>query len=146
MDAHLERHPPQPTAIRRIACAVDFGPNDHNTLEAAEDVAGKLDARLTLVHVTPSVEMYGPGGTRTNPDWQRLIVGSAKTRIDELRRELRTNADTQIASGDVPRALSAVATELNADLVVIGSRHSAGAWRSTGYGIICASRVPVLSV
>ncbi len=147
MGAHLRREsPPAQPSIRHVLCAVDFGPNDHATIAYAAELSAPFGARLTLTHITPSVEMYGPGGTHANPIWREQLVESAKARVAELRREVGVEAEVFIGSGDVAKTLSAAAIELGADLVVIGCRPSAGALRTNAYGIVCTSYVPVLSV
>jgi len=144
--AHQKEAPKAPLAIRHVLCAVDFSPNDRLAMEQAAQIAAAFGALLTLVHITPSVEMYGPGGTHESPSLQRALHESATRRIIELRQERGVEAETLIASGDVPEALSRVVRESQADLTVIGSRRSAGAWRTNAYGIVCRSRGPVLSV
>jgi nucleotide-binding universal stress UspA family protein len=51
-----------------------------------------------------------------------------------------------VSSGDVPKAMSQVAKEIKADVIIIGTRSRGGRMGSTGYGIIRESPVPVLNV
>jgi nucleotide-binding universal stress UspA family protein len=131
--------------IGHVMCAVDFGPADDHTMTRARDLATAFEARLTLVHVTPSIEMYGPGGVHIEPQWARALVGGATARLDELAHELGPTVKTIVVSGDVAHTLSRVAEDIAADVIIVGGGHSAGAWRSNAYGIICQSSVPVLS-
>jgi len=39
----------------------------------AAQMAAEFGARLTLAHVTASVEMWGPGGSYVNPKWKEEI-------------------------------------------------------------------------
>jgi nucleotide-binding universal stress UspA family protein len=47
-------------AIGHVLCAVDFSARDGVTSRSAAALADTFGARLTLAHVTPSVENYGP--------------------------------------------------------------------------------------
>jgi hypothetical protein len=52
--------------------------NARHPASLAAEMAVPVDAGLTLVHITASVEMYGPGGLYVNPEWKQTIVGIAK--------------------------------------------------------------------
>jgi nucleotide-binding universal stress UspA family protein len=144
--AHIEDVPGQPFAIRKVLCAVDFGPHSARTIQCAQDVATAFGAELTLAHATPGVEIYGPGGYHVLSEMKRELVGSATKQMAKFQQELSTKAAVVIGSGDVPKTLSQIAKQMNADLLVIGRRPSHGRLRASGYAIICESRIPVLSV
>jgi nucleotide-binding universal stress UspA family protein len=61
--AHVEELPQREFAIRNVLCAVDFGPRSQKTVSWAAQMAAEFGARLTLTHVTASVELWGPGGS-----------------------------------------------------------------------------------
>src|SRR5208282_2559190 len=75
--AHVEESPAQEFAIRNVLCAVDFGPRSHKTVSWAAQMAAEFGAHLTLAHVTPSVELWGPGGSYVVPGWKESLVGDA---------------------------------------------------------------------
>ena len=111
-------------------------------------MAAALDATLTLVHVTSSVEIYGPGGSHIDPVWRDEIVGFATEEIAKLQQDVGTKAEVIIDSGNVPELLSRAAEQTKADILVIGhipGRSHLGD-NGNGYGIIRASQIPVLSV
>ena len=111
-------------------------------------MAAAVDATLTLVHITSSVEIYGPGGSHVDPVWKERIVGSAATEIAKLQQDVGTKAEVIIDSGNVPELLNRAAERTKADLLVIGhipGRSHLGD-NGNGYGIIRASQIPVLSV
>jgi nucleotide-binding universal stress UspA family protein len=59
-------------------------------------------------------------------------------------------ADAELLVGFVPKQVAALAEEIDADLVVVGSRHLAGAKRllrgSTSHAMLDATKRPVLIV
>ena len=144
--AHVEQSPAQEFAIRNVLCAVDFGPRSQKTVSWAAQIADEFGARLTLTHVTGSVELWGPGGSYIVPKWKESFVTSASQQLADLQKEMNIKADVLIGSGDVPKVLSEVARQTNADLLVIACYPYGGNLRIHGYAIICAVPIPVLSV
>jgi nucleotide-binding universal stress UspA family protein len=145
-DAHVEELPVQEVAIRNVMCAVDFASYNHNSVSWALQMATEFGARLTLAHVTPGVELWGPGGSYVNQELKEIFVGYASKQMAELQQDLGIKADIFIGSGDVPKVLSQAAKQTNADLLVTGCRPYGGHLRTHGYAIICAVPIPVLSV
>ena len=146
--AHLEEAPAGEFSIRRMLCSVELNGQSRHTVSLAAGIAEAANAVLTLVHVTGSVEFYGPGGSRLDPAWKETIVGFAAKEIDTLQQEMGTNFDVIIESGDVPELLNRAAERTKADVLVIGhipGRSHLGD-NGNGYGIIRQSQIPVLSV
>jgi nucleotide-binding universal stress UspA family protein len=144
--AHLEESPLQHFAIRNILCAVDFGLRTEQTVWWATQMAAEFGARLTLAHVTSSVEFWGPGGSHIDQGWKDALVTDATRRMAQLQKSLNLNAEVFIGSGDVPKVLGQAATQTNADFLVTGCYPYGGHLRTNGYAIICAVPVPVLNV
>jgi nucleotide-binding universal stress UspA family protein len=146
--AHLEETPAREFSIRHVLCSVDLGPRSLHTATLAAEMAAAVDAKLTLVHITASVEVWGPGGSHVDPAWKETLVGIAIKEIAQLQREVGTQADVIIDSGNVPELLNRAAERAKADVLVLG--HSPGRSHlgdnGEGYGIIRESHVPVLSV
>jgi nucleotide-binding universal stress UspA family protein len=145
---HLEDAPARDFAVRRILCSVDLKPHNRHTLSRAAEMAAAFDAALTLVHVTSSVESFGPGGSLVNKEWQKTIVDIAAGEIAKLQADVGTKAEVIIDSGNVPQALNRAAEQTNADVLVIGHIPGRSHWgdNGNGYGIIRESLIPVLSV
>jgi nucleotide-binding universal stress UspA family protein len=144
--AHVEESPTQEFAIRNVLCAVDLGPRSHKALLWAAQMAAEFGARLTLAHVTASVELWGPGGSYVNPRWKQELVGDAAQQLARLQKDTSVKADVFIGSGDVPKVLSQAVKETKADLLVTECYPYGGNLRIHGYAIICAVPIPVLSV
>ncbi|MGD0280984.1 MAG: universal stress protein [Dissulfurispiraceae bacterium] len=145
-DAHVEESPMQGFAVRNVLCAVDFTTYNHKAVSWAVQMAAEFGARLTLAHVTPGVELWGPGGSYVNQELKEALVGNASQHIAEFQKDIGITADVFIGSGDVPKVLSQAAKQTKADLLVTGCRPYGGHLRTHGYAIICAVPIPVLSV
>jgi nucleotide-binding universal stress UspA family protein len=127
---------------------VDLSPHNRHTVSLAAEMAAAVDATLTLVHITASVEIWGPGGSRVDPEWKERTVGFATAQIAKLQQAVGTKAEVIIDSGNVPELLNRAAEKTKADVLVIGhipGRSHLGD-NGNGYGIIRASNIPVLSV
>lgn len=146
--AHVEEVPTRDFSVRNVLCAVDLGPHSRHTASQAALVAAEFGARLTIVHVTDSVEMYGPGGSHVLPDWKEALVGNATKEIAQLQQDAGTKAEVIIDSGNVHQALNKAAEQAKGDVLVIGHLPSGGhlGENGSGYAIIRESHIPVLSV
>jgi nucleotide-binding universal stress UspA family protein len=146
--AHLEEAPAREFSIRRVLCSVNLSPHSRHTLSGAAEMASALDATLTLVHITASVESFGPGGTHVNAEWKKTLVGIAAEEIARLQKDVGTKAEVIVDSGNVPQLLNQVAEQTKADVLVVGHIPGRSHWgdNGNGYGIIRESRIPVLSV
>jgi nucleotide-binding universal stress UspA family protein len=146
--AHLEEAPAGEFSIRRILCSVELEGHSRHTVSLAAEWAAAVDATLMLVHVTSSVEFFGPGGSYVDPVWKEKLVGIAAEEIAKLQQDVGTKAEVIIDSGNVPQALNLAAEKTKADVLVIGhipGRSHLGD-NGNGYGIIRESHIPVLSV
>ena len=146
--AHMEETREREWTLHNVLCAVDLNSHSLSTVSQAAQVAAEFGARLTLVHVTSSVETFGPGGSLIDPVWKEKIVGFATKEIAQLQQDAGTHAEVIIDSGDVNEALKRAAAQTKADLLVIGHLPSGGhlGENGSGYGIIRQSHIPVLSV
>ena len=147
-EAYTEEAPAREFAIRNVLCAVDLSHHSHNTVSRAAQIAAEFEARLTLVHITAGVEIYGPGGPRILPEWKEELVGYAAKEIAKLQQDAGTKAEVIIDSGDVHQLLNRAAEQSKGDLLVIGHFPPGGhlGTNHSGYGIIRESHIPVLSV
>lgn len=111
-------------------------------------MAAAVGATLTLVQITSSVEVYGPGGSHVDPARKEMIVGFAAEEIAKLQQNGGTKAEVIIDSGNVSELLNRAAEQTRADILVIGHKlgRSHLGDNGNGYGIIRESHIPVLSV
>jgi len=146
--AHIPDAPPDELrSFRKILCAVDFSPQSEKALKWASNFAGEFHAQLTAAHITPSLE---PRGEYFDPDWRGCLVQSAREQLEAMQKNAGTNADVFITdNNNIPLAISSAASELEADLVVIGRGSSSGILgrlRTNAYSIIRQSPCPVVSI
>jgi nucleotide-binding universal stress UspA family protein len=137
--SHLEAPWAAPLKIDHIICGIDLGPHSLQTLQCANHFATAFGAKLTLVHITPGMDMYLPA-----PEWRVSLDEKAKQEIEKLQDSAGTDAQVVIESGDISRQLNRAAIDLKADLLVVGRNPTY--LGGTGYGIIRESSIPVLSI
>ncbi len=147
MDRHRKTQESE-FAIRGVLCAVDLSPHSRKTVLSAAELAADFGARLTLVHVTPGAEAYGPGGYHVVPEWKDALVSYATQGMIKLQQDLQTAADVIVDNGNVPERLNHTAEQTKSDLLVIGRKPPGGhlGTNGGGYGIIRDARIPVLSL
>jgi universal stress protein A len=148
--------PDEARSFQKILCAVDFGPQSAKALEWASQFADEFHAELTIAHITPSSE--GRVGEYFNPEvhgrWametrQGEFVVRAREKLEAMQKSASANATVFIdSSNDIPQAVCSAASELKADLVVVGRGSSEGIerLRTKVYSIVRQSPCPVVSV
>ncbi len=141
-------------AIRHILVALDFNPISEHALTYAVDLAERLGARLTVLHVySLAVLMALDGEYLPTAEGASNKAGDAQKHLDAA---LLPFAGRKVAIHGVLRVGSAAeeicaqATELGADLVVVGT-HGRGALGrallgSVAQSVLHTSPVPVLTV
>jgi nucleotide-binding universal stress UspA family protein len=140
--------PDEIRSFRKILCAVDFNPQGEKALQWAAEFAGEFQAHLTVTHITPSLE--GRAGEYFDPEWRGLLARNAQEKITALQKSAGANADVIIADNNsIPQGVCSAASEVAADLLVIGrdTAHGLlGRLRTNAYSIIRQSPCPVVSV
>jgi nucleotide-binding universal stress UspA family protein len=144
--AHRQEKPSTAFTIKNILCAVELGRRSQQAASWAAQLAAEFGARLTLCNVTESVAIAAPGGSWVNPRYQQRIVDDASHRLRELQKDLSIKADLLIGSGGIPKVLSEMASQTEADLLVLDCYPYSGNLRLHGNAIIFTVPVPVLSV
>jgi nucleotide-binding universal stress UspA family protein len=144
--AHVKDVPVGQFAIRNVLCAVDFGPLSTKAISWAHEAAAEFGAKLTLAHVMPSMEIYGPGGYHALAEMKNELVNSAKAQMAHIQQEMGIQAGVFIGSGNVAKVVGQAAKETKADVIVVGARSLAGRFGDIGYAIIRESPVPVVSI
>ncbi len=135
---------------KHICCAVDFSEHSFAALRRAIELAGRLDAELTLVHVFP------PGQQMSLAHAERAL-GMAEERLlgrlGEWRalaeRELGREVRAQLLAGSPAREISRHASR-GMDLLVVGTRGPTGLGRlllgSVAERVVRDAPCPVLVV
>jgi nucleotide-binding universal stress UspA family protein len=147
--AHLESPAWHESAgIRKVMCAVDFGPQSGKTIHWASEFARALGAKLTVVHAVLETPPNLPD--RFAFQWHEESRAGASQRLHELLIDCETAADVLVVGdGDVPKSLARAAKANGADLLVVGrtvGERAAGRLGSQIYPIVCTAPCSVVSV
>lgn len=137
---------PAEGGVKHVLCGVTFSEHSRPTLTCAAKVAAEFQAKLTIAHVTPNVDLYGPGGTYADRGWQQELVRSAEELIAKVQAETGVKGEAAVGSGDPGAALSNIASQVGADLLVAGCHFGGGHLGANAQGILAESKIPVLSV
>jgi nucleotide-binding universal stress UspA family protein len=146
---HLADKPASdPAGIRRVMCAVNFGPQSAKAIRWAADFASAFGAKLTLVHAVHPTPPELP--ERYLASWHEEARWGADEKLHALLRESGIQAAVLVVDGAAtPKALGAAAQEQGAGLLVIARSCGSGMMRRLGsdaYDIICHSPCPVVTI
>jgi nucleotide-binding universal stress UspA family protein len=140
--------------IRHILVALDFNPLSEHALDYAVDLAEKIGARVTVVHVYSLAVLMALDGEYLP------TADSASNKAEEAQKQLdaalamfagrKVELHGVLRVGEASEEVCAQAKELGADLVVVGT-HGRGAigralLGSVAQSVLHASPVPVLTV
>jgi nucleotide-binding universal stress UspA family protein len=120
-----------PVRIEAVLCPTDFSPFSARALRHAVAVAGRSGARLKVAHVMPGLPAFA--GAAPLPDSVAALIPESRRRAEtELASfvapavEARVLVETEVREGEPWRELRAIAEELPADLVVMGTHGRSG--------------------
>lgn len=140
--------------IRHILVALDFNPISEHALDYAVDLAEKIGARVTVLHVySLAVLMALDGEYLPTADSAAHKAADAQRQLDAaLAVFAGRKAEIQgvLRVGEAAEEVCAQAKELGADLVVVGTHGRGVLGRallgSVAQSVLHASPVPVLTV
>jgi universal stress protein A len=144
--------------MKTLLVAHDFSAPAARALALAAELADKLGATLHVVHVHPDV-YDGHGEPALGIPWPtpgqeerylRFLDGELQGAVTAVAPALGERAKRHVLRGDPVLRLIALAKELPADLICVGSTGRSGVERvllgSTSQSLIRKSPVPVLTV
>ncbi|MEI9941905.1 MAG: universal stress protein [Pseudomonadota bacterium] len=137
----------------KILVATDFSNSSQRALELALGIAEKFNAELTLVHSWEAPN-YSYGGSLYLPvDLIAPIERAAVARLEEATTQLKLRfpaAKSLLRAGVPWEEVLGAATQVNADLIVMGTHGRRGLERallgSVAEKVVRMSPVPVLTV
>ena len=140
--------------IRRILVATDFTETSERALEFGIELARKFDAATTLVHVYQIPAMgFADGGYIAGAEVAAQLSTAAQNRLDamvESRKTAGVPMQAILREGVAWEEINAVAKEVEADLIVIGTHGRRGLARallgSVAENVIRTSTIPVLVI
>jgi nucleotide-binding universal stress UspA family protein len=140
--------------IQKILVPVDFTETSERAIDLAVDMAAKLGASITLLHVY-QIPIYGfPDATLiTGPKLAAELSTAAQKALDHLYEKNKNRGVETTAilrDGVAWEEISATADQIGAHLIVIGTHGRRGLARallgSVAENVIRTSHVPVLVV
>ncbi|HWC00300.1 MAG TPA: universal stress protein [Bryobacteraceae bacterium] len=145
---HLEESRTFPDIhLRRILCAVDFGPQSTAVLTWGAELASAFGAPVSAIHVMPDPTAWTDDGR--DQAAQALRVEGMRERLREAMRPLGLTGDASIEYGEPHKVVTAAAARSGVDLLIIGrgcSDNMLGRLKAQAYAIVRQSPCPVLSV
>jgi nucleotide-binding universal stress UspA family protein len=143
---HFASAPPE-RPVSHVLCAVDLGPATERVVCAAQHMASRFGARLSVAH---AAAVFGHAAGEAYGDTQRdAVIQHLHERLEEVTRRLSVKAETFVEPDQPPRAISSLALRLDADLVVLGRGEAdglIGRLRADAYDIIRLCHCPAMSV
>jgi nucleotide-binding universal stress UspA family protein len=111
--------------IRKIVVAVDLSPHSDATAQYAAEIARSFGGSLVLVHVYPVEQVNDfAGATGYEADErQRHAAERALQDLTDTLRDSGQECESAFLIGEPAAQVSAVASELGADLIVTASHH-----------------------
>ena len=146
---------PSRVAVDTVLCAVDFSPASLRAVGFAVDVARRAAATLTLLEV---VEWLAEEEPRTIahfsvPEARACLMNDERARLETLVAEqppAGRGAATRVAAGRAYRQILHAASEIGADLIVMGAQGRGGtplaSLGSTTHLVVRGATCPVLTV
>ncbi len=137
----------QQNRIENILCALDLGDASERVANWAGNAAREVGAKLTAIHVVPSLE-HMPG-EYFERDWEVQVKQTVHKDLEKLLASHAPDADIVIEGGDPADTICEIARQREADLIVIGRGTASGIFgrmRAHAYEIIRDSPCPVVSV
>lgn len=117
-------------SIERILLPTDFSDHSADATEVAVALARRFDARIALVHAygAPAATL-SPYGSAFPPDVLEEVRTQARNRLDDTAEGLRAaglDVVTHLSKQQPRDAVPRLAGELEADLIVMGTRGHGG--------------------
>ena len=141
--------------FQKILVPVDFSPYSSFALRMAADIAGRLNAAVTLLHVHDPVPYALPGDLQSiSKDQQGQLRAEIEKELAALRVRAETagaaGVQTLIANGPAAETIAQCAERGGFDLVVIGTHGRRGFQRmllgSVAERVVRLAPCPVLTV
>ena len=140
------------TLPKIILVATDFSECAEHALDYAVALAGKLDAKIRLLNVIgiPSMGIPEVGVAVTNTLIEST-VGTHHAELDKLAgRHPSVSIETVLRTGDARDLIINVASEVGADLIVMGTHGRRGVRRaligSIAESVVRTAPCPVLTI
>ena len=139
---------------KRILVPVDFSDGSERAVTKATELARALGAKIDLIHVYQLPVFALPDSSVTvSPTYVADLTDRAQRALNKHRDKLKEagiQADTRLIEGVPAQAVVDYATEIGADMIVMGTHGHSGFKRfllgSTTERVVRTAETPVLTV
>lgn len=142
--------PPMLPSLRRILVGYDASESSARALNLALGLARPVGAELWVVHASSAPRIVAEPRTDEEAGQEALAVGETLRQAEFHARELGLQLKVRAEEGAAAAVILAVAAEVGADLIVLGTRGLRGAPRlvlgSVSAAVVSDSIRPVLVV
>jgi len=140
--------------LKHILVATDFEESSERATQHAVDLAKKLGAELTLIHVYEVPEyVYFNGSLPATAAWIEPIRAAAEKQLEEALKKVRSRlpgATSLLRQGRPAEEIVRAATDTRPDLVVLGTHGRRGLSHallgSVAERVVRTASAPVLTV
>jgi nucleotide-binding universal stress UspA family protein len=116
--------------LDNILVPIDFSDHSLAALALARELAEKFDATLHLLHVYPlPVAVPSPYGPTVPPDFSAQVESAVRNHLDEWQQKHLASgqtASTHVKAGNASLTIVDIASNVDADLIVMGTRGLTG--------------------
>jgi nucleotide-binding universal stress UspA family protein len=153
--AKADTNLPARMLVRAVLCPVDFSAAALHAVKFAMDVANRANASVTFLHVIEWLAEEEPRESAhfAVPEFRRQLMQNAREQLDALvahQPQLERGVTVEVAAGRAHRQIARVATDMKADLIVLGAHGRGGpppaALGSTTEQVVRAAPCPVLTI
>jgi nucleotide-binding universal stress UspA family protein len=140
--------------LRQIVVPVDFTETSDRALSYAVELARKFEASITVMHAY-QIPVYGfpDGAYITSADLAAQISNAAQSRLNAIVESQKLSSVPMVnvlRDGVAWEEINAVAQEVKADLIIIGTHGRRGLARallgSVAENVIRTAKIPVLVI
>jgi nucleotide-binding universal stress UspA family protein len=141
--------------FKKVLVPIDFSENSPKVLEAATDIAEKLDSELYIVFVVQSFEDYSGFFVPHMPiaQFEEEMLQSAEKKMESFLAENLGGEKTctsTVIKGDVAEEITDYATKNNISMIVMGTHGYKGLEKvlfgSVAEKVVKTSPCPVLTI
>jgi nucleotide-binding universal stress UspA family protein len=139
-------------SFRHVVSPVDLSVSSAVALRVVVQLLRRSGARLTLVHALENAPRrtvyFGAQALRVAEDLERQAAHVAQRLRRKVPADVRIHADARVTTGDPSRGILDIASDVEADLIVMGvpprSRRDEVLFGSTLRKVLRSAKVPVL--
>ena len=113
---------------KTILCATDISPRSIHAIKTAFSMAAKFNAKLHILNSqlnlnSPEERLMSRISVKKRMDENKELAENIKSRISEIVNDLDTTTEYEfiLREGTAEKVIINIATELNADLIVMGT-------------------------